>query len=116
MEQAQAVDSLVHFKENTQEIIERLKVSGHPLVLTVDREAESVVLAEKSYRRMLALLDRAEAIEGIQRGLALYGARRRRPAVEVFEGITHGSVGPPRQCSLCARSVEAPVLLDQYGT
>ncbi len=87
MERVQEIDSLVHFKENTQEIVERLKASGQPLILTVDGEAEIVVLAEKSYQRMLALLDRAEAIEGIQRGLASMERGEGRPATEVFEDI-----------------------------
>lgn len=96
MEQAQEIDSLVHFKENTQEIIERLKVSGDPLILTIEGEAELVVLAEKSYRRMLALLDRAEAIEGIHRGLASMQRGEGQPAAEVFEEIRQRH-GIPRQ-------------------
>lgn len=94
MEQIQNVDSLVHFKENTQEAIERLKTSGQPLVLTVDGEA--VVLAEESYRRMMALLDRAEAIEGIQRGLASMERGEGRPASEVREDIRQRH-GIPRE-------------------
>lgn len=80
-------NSLAHFKENTQEVIQRLKVSGEPIVLTVDGEAELVVLAKESYSRMLALLERAEAIEGIQRGLAAMERGEGRPAKEVFEDI-----------------------------
>ncbi len=80
-------DSLTHFKENTEEIIDLLKVSGQPLVLMVDGEAELVVLAKESYQRMLAIVDRAEAIEGIQRGLASMERGEGRPAVEVFEDI-----------------------------
>ncbi len=85
--QLQNTDSLAHFKENSQEIIDRLKVSGEPLVLTVGGEAELVVLAKESYQRMLAIVDRAEAIEGIQRGLASMERGEGRPAAEVFEDI-----------------------------
>ncbi len=85
METMQHTDSLAHFKENTQEIIDRLKVSGLPLVLTVG--GELVVLAKESYQRMVAILDRAEAIEGIQRGLASMEQGEGRPAREVFEDI-----------------------------
>ena len=87
MEPIQNTDSLAHFKENTQEIIDQLKVSGQPLVLTVGGEAELVVLAKESYQRMLAILDRAEAIEGIQRGLASMERGEGRPSREVFEDI-----------------------------
>ncbi len=96
MEQFQNVDSLTHFKENSREIIERLKVSGQPLMLTVDGEAELVVLAKESYGRMLALLDRAEAIEGIQKGLAAMERGEGRPAREVFEDIRRRH-GIPRE-------------------
>ena len=96
MELIQDTDSLAHFKENTQEMIDRLKDSGHPLVLTVDSETELVVLAKESYERMLALLDRAEAIEGIRKGLASMERGEGRPAREVLEGIRqrHGIPRP----------------------
>ena len=96
MEPIQDVDTLTHFKENSREIIERLKVSGEPLVLTVDGEAELVVLAKESYGRMLALVDRAQAIEGIQRGLAAMERGEGRPAREVFEDIRRRH-GIPRE-------------------
>ena len=87
MELNQAVDSLAHFKENTLEIVEKLKASGQPLVLTVDGEAELVVQEASSYRRMLEHLDRAQAMEGIREGLASMERGEGRPAEEVFEGI-----------------------------
>ena len=81
------IDSLTHFKENTREIIEELRVSGQPLTLTVDGEAALVVQAAEPYQRMLELLDRAEAIEGIREGLASMERGEGRPAEEVFEDI-----------------------------
>jgi hypothetical protein len=42
-------------------------VTGHPLALTINGKAELVVQDAEAYQ---VLLDRAEAIEGIQRGLA----------------------------------------------
>ena len=87
MSSHQDVDSLAHFQENTREIIERLKTSGQPLTLTVDGEAEIVVQAAEPYWRMLDLLDRAEAVEGIRRGLASMERGEGRPAEEVFEDI-----------------------------
>ena len=92
----QKTDSLAHFKENTEEIIDRLKVSGQPLVLTVGGEAELVVLATESYQRMQAIVDRAEAVEGIRRGLASMERGEGRPAGEVFEDIRRRH-GIPRE-------------------
>ncbi len=93
--QLQNTDSFAHFKENTQEIIDRLKVSGEPLLLTVGGEAKLVVQAKESYQRMLAIVD-AEAIEVIQRGLASMERGEGRPASEVFEEIRERH-GIPRE-------------------
>ncbi len=94
--QLQNTDTLAHFKENTQEVIDQLKVSGEPLVLTVEGETELVVQAKESYQRMLAIVDRAEAIEGIQRGLASMECGEGRPASEVFDEIRERH-GIPRE-------------------
>lgn len=87
MEPYQDTDSLTHFQENAREIIEQLKSTGQPLVLTVDGEAEVVVQAAEPYRRLLELLDQADAVAGIQRGLASMERGEGRPVSEVFEDI-----------------------------
>ena len=87
MEPSRKIDSLEHFKENMPEIIERLKVSGQPLVLTVDGEAELVVQDVSSYRSLMEIIDRVEAIEGIRKGLESMERGKGRPAAEVFEEI-----------------------------
>ncbi len=63
------IDSLTHFKRNTSEVIEQLKTTGQPMVLTVNGKAEIVVQDAASYQAMLELVDRAEAIAGIKKGL-----------------------------------------------
>jgi len=72
------IDSLTHFKRNSSEVIEQLKSTGQPMVLTVNGKAEVVVQDAASYQAVLDLLDRAEAIAGIKRGL---------DSVEKGEGI-----------------------------
>ena len=72
------IDSLTHFKRNSSEVIEQLKSTGQPMVLTVNGKAEVVVQDAASYQAMLDLLDRTEAIAGIKRGL---------DSVEKGEGI-----------------------------
>lgn len=81
---ANDIRSLSDFKRNTVELLDRLRETGHPLVLTVNGRAELVVQDAAAYQ---ALLDRVEAIEGIQRGLADVKARRTRPAGEVFNRL-----------------------------
>ncbi len=78
---ANDIRSLSDFKRNTVDLLDRLRKTGHPLVLTVNGRAELVVQDAEAYQ---ALLDRVEAIEGIQRGLADVKAGRTKPARQVF--------------------------------
>lgn len=79
--------SLADFKRNTPEFIKRLAETGDPLVLTVNGKAELVVQDVGSYQRILERIDRAQAIEGIQRGLEDVEHGRTQPADEAFERI-----------------------------
>ena len=74
---ANDIRSLSDFKRNTVELLDRPRETGHPLVLTVNGKAELVVQDAAAYQ---ALLDRVEATEGIQRGLADVKAGRTKPA------------------------------------
>ncbi|MFM8535340.1 MAG: type II toxin-antitoxin system Phd/YefM family antitoxin [Acidimicrobiia bacterium] len=78
---ANDIRSLSDFKRNTTDLLDRLRTTGHPLVLTINGKAELVVQDAEAYQ---ALLDRVEAIEGIQRGLADVKAGRTKPARQVF--------------------------------
>lgn len=77
------IDSLTRFKRNTAAFMQRLKKSGHPLVLTVNGKAELVVQDAASYQRLLELEDRLDAIEGIRRGLADVANGKSRPLEKV---------------------------------
>jgi PHD/YefM family antitoxin component YafN of YafNO toxin-antitoxin module len=78
---ANDIRSLSEFKRNTVDLLDRLRKTGHPLVLTINGKAELVVQDAAAYQ---ALLDRVEAIEGIRQGLADVKAGRTRPARQVF--------------------------------
>ena len=78
---ANDIRSLSDFKRNTSDLLDRLRTTGHPLVLTINGKAELVVQDAEAYQ---ALLDRVEAIEGIQRGLADVKGGRTKPARQVF--------------------------------
>lgn len=69
MIQPPEVATLTDFTSHATEAIERLKETGQPQVLTVDGRPEAVVLDVESYQRLWELADRADAIEGIRRGL-----------------------------------------------
>ena len=79
------IQSLTDFKRNTAEFMRQLKSTGHPLVLTVNGKAELVVQDAESYQKVLDLIERAQAIAGIRRGLEEVGSGRTKSADQVFE-------------------------------
>lgn len=81
---ANDIRSLSDFKRNTAELLDRLKKTGHALVLTINGRAEIVVQDAEAYQQ---LLDRVETVEALQRGLADVKAGRTKPAREVFERL-----------------------------
>ena len=87
MDLSRDIDSLTHFKRNTSELVEQLKQTGQPMVLTVNGKAEVVVQDVSSYQRMLEDIDRAEAVIGIKRGLDSVAKGEGISAEEAFEGL-----------------------------
>ena len=78
------IHSLTDFQRNTKEHIQRLKETGRPEVLTVNGKAEVVVQDASSYQKLLELVDRLQAIEGIQKGLESMQRGEGQPAQDVF--------------------------------
>lgn len=87
MDLTRDIDSLTHFKRNTAEVIEQLKTTGEPMVLTVNGKAEVVVQDAAAYQRMLELVDRAEAVVGIKKGLDSIAGGEGIPAEEAFQRL-----------------------------
>ena len=63
------INPLTAFKRKTPEFVKRLKETGLPEVLTIDGRGELVVQDAVAYQKLLDVVDRAEAILGIRRGL-----------------------------------------------
>jgi prevent-host-death family protein len=76
---SQDIHSLSDFKRNTSQYLQRMRGSGHPLVLTINGKAEVVVQDAASYQKLLNRVDELEALEGIKRGLADVQAGRVTP-------------------------------------
>ena len=81
---ANDIRSLSDFKRNTVDLLDRIRKTGNPMVLTVNGKAELVVQDAGAYQ---SLLDRVETLEGIQRGVADVKAGRTRPAQQVFDKL-----------------------------
>lgn len=73
------VHSLSDFQRRTKTHVQRLKRSGKPHVLTVNGRAEIVVQDARSYQKLLVLVEEAETVMGIRRGLE---------SIQRGEGIT----------------------------
>ena len=79
--------SLTDFQRHAKEHIERLKQTGRPAVLTVNGKAEVIVQDAALYQKILELIDRIEALEGIRQGLESMHRGEGRPAAEVFQHL-----------------------------
>lgn len=79
--------SLSEFQRNTKSILELIKKTGMPHVLTINGKAEIVVQDAASYQKILDSIERLEAIEGIQRGLESLKQGKGRPADEVLQRL-----------------------------
>jgi PHD/YefM family antitoxin component YafN of YafNO toxin-antitoxin module len=79
--------SLADLQHGAPELMERLKETRRPEVVTVEGGAEVVVQDAGAYQDLLDKLDRAEAIVGIQRGLASMRRGEGVPAEEALEQL-----------------------------
>jgi prevent-host-death family protein len=81
------IHALTDFQRHTKAHLKRLKETGRPQVLTVNGRAELVVQDAEAYQKLLEAVDRAEALEGIRRGLEDVKAGRTRPLAEVLDEL-----------------------------
>jgi prevent-host-death family protein len=84
---SQDIHSLSEFKRKTAEFMDRMKQSGHPVVLTINGKAELVVQDAASYQRLLELAERAEMIEFLRESREDIEAGRTEPALEALERL-----------------------------
>ena len=59
---SQDIQSLSTFKRNTNELINQMKETGNPLILTVNGKAELLVQDAASYQKILAYIKQLETI------------------------------------------------------
>jgi PHD/YefM family antitoxin component YafN of YafNO toxin-antitoxin module len=87
MLRAEETQSITNFLQNHKKLIQKLKKSGRPTVLTVHGRPEVVIQDIASYQLVADAVDRMEAIEGIRRGLASMQAGKGIPAAAVFKEL-----------------------------
>ncbi|MEP7309353.1 MAG: type II toxin-antitoxin system Phd/YefM family antitoxin [Acidobacteriota bacterium] len=84
---------LTDFQRHTKAHLKRLKETGRPQVLTVNGRAEVVVQDAEAYQTLLDTVQRAEALEGIRRGLEDVKAGRTRPLADALEDLVRRHEG-----------------------
>jgi PHD/YefM family antitoxin component YafN of YafNO toxin-antitoxin module len=80
-------DSLTSFKRSSAKFISRLKKTGAPVALTHNGKAEIVVQSARAYQQLIEMVDWAEAIEGISKGLEQVRAGKLRDALAVLQEL-----------------------------
>jgi PHD/YefM family antitoxin component YafN of YafNO toxin-antitoxin module len=81
------IKPLSSFKRDSITLIGQLKRTGRPVILTINGKAEVVIQDAKSYQQMLELVDQAEAVVGIRKGLASMARGKGTPAELTFEKL-----------------------------
>lgn len=89
------IQPMTTFRNHSAEIMQHLKDTKRPVVLTVNGRAAAVVQDAEAYQRLLDLAAEASAAEGLRQGLEDARAGRSRPARQVFDEI-RGAHGIPR--------------------
>jgi prevent-host-death family protein len=81
------IHSLSHFKRKTAEVMERMKKTGNPVVLTINGKAEIVVQEATAYQRLRELADKAEMMEFLRESKADADAGQTVPAREFLASL-----------------------------
>jgi prevent-host-death family protein len=79
--------TLSHFKRHTAELVERIKATGQPVLLTVHGKAELVVQDAAAYQRLVEMAEKVEMYEFLKRSIADADAGRTRPMREAIEAL-----------------------------
>ena len=80
----QRLQSLTTFRRRPSDFMKQIKKSKRPVVLTVNGKAADLVQDAEAYQCLLDVAARANAVEGIRRGVEDVRKRRVRPAKEFF--------------------------------
>jgi prevent-host-death family protein len=81
------IQPMTTFRNHSAEIMQHLKDTGRPVILTVNGKAAAVVQDAAAYQRLLDLAAEASAAEGIRQGLEDLRHGRTRAARDVFDDL-----------------------------
>ncbi len=81
------IQPLTTFRNNSVKMMQRLKKTKRPIILTVNGKPEAVVQDAAAYQRLLDIAAEADVNEGIRQGLEELRRGEGRPAREFFEDM-----------------------------
>jgi prevent-host-death family protein len=81
------IQPMTTFRNHSAEILQHLKDTKRPVILTVNGKSAAAVQDAESYQHLLDLAAGASAAEGIRQGLEDLRIGQTRPAREVFDEI-----------------------------
>ena len=81
------IHPLTDFKRHTAEFLTQLKLTGQPVVLTINGKAELIVQDAASYQKLLGLAERLETIQAVKEGLASIERGEGKPMDDVFNAL-----------------------------
>lgn len=87
MDIANDIQPMTYFRNNSAEVMRRLRATKQPMVLTINGKAAAVVQDAEAYQRLLDLAAMADASEGIRQGLEAVKQGRTRPARAIFDEL-----------------------------
>jgi len=81
------VQPMTTFRNHSAEIMQHLRDTKRPVVLTINGKAAAVGQDAEAYQRLLDLAADVSAAEGIRQGLEDLAQGRVRPAKDVFDDM-----------------------------
>jgi len=95
MDITQDIQALTTFRNNSAALLQQLKKSKRPLILTVNGKAAAVVQEAEAYQHLLDIAAQADASEGIRQGREDIAKGRVYPARDALKAFRrkHGISG-----------------------
>ena len=81
------IQPMTTFRNHSAEIMQHLRETKRPVILTVNGKAAAVLQDAEAYQRLLDLAAEANAAEGVRQGLEDLQNRRTRPARAVLDDV-----------------------------
>ena len=81
------IQPMTTFRNHSAAIMQHLKDTKRPVILTVNGKAAAVLQDAEAYQRLLDIAAEANAAEGVRQGLEDAMNGRTRPARAVFDEI-----------------------------